>query len=494
MTRNSRAFQQIQMQLLDSVPKELVQFWTGIGEIADMITNTEALSSIVDISSVREDARTLPDDFQPLSKGCHTFGFINVSADLKEASDPSASTSTSIGSYVTPEEAVEALGLQSKSTTSSSTAAAGPKAEIQTRIKLARLMAFISKHLDRGDLVKTEDGGIQAAITTTVADAYAVDDAEDNTMETMEPEEYTLAEPVSQLEPEPQVHVHVHVQSSQDNQKDVLVYKQAEEGQPALLVPNALLLGDAHGADGNGNGDGDGDGEGAVGEEKTGKEDDGSSLLKLSAMILPVPQKVTTLVPAPAPAPVPQQNPVSVSAPTLRPPPGFQLPVTIPVLPQAAPTLPVHLADTHTGPPGFRPYPSYGNPTPQAVPMPMPPQMPHQPLPTYGMDQNLSFNLPQTRNPFASSRLTRSYGVNSSNSHGVVAHQTHMNAQTSFTSTSTSGIQIGPLPSDQNLGGDGSSMDQHDPFGLRSLGIFGDDRSQPRETNTANHATRNPFY
>ncbi len=61
---------------------------------------------------------------------------------------------------------------------------------------------------------------------------------------------------------------------------DDLVHKQSKEGHPALLVPNALLLG-------NVGANTDNDDINREGQEEEGENADESSLLKLSAMILP---------------------------------------------------------------------------------------------------------------------------------------------------------------------------------------------------------------
>ncbi len=459
---------------------QLLDFWKHFGELADMITNTETIAGIVDITSVRDDANTLPDDFQSLSKGCKAFQFIhrtNAGASaypdgsvLTETYENSNSSNLSTGGYVTPEEAVAALGISSESTaTSVAETKSGTKAEIQTRIKLARFMVIISNHLDEGDLVKTEEGVIQAATEQM--------DMNDEISNAKEPEEVNPTEPISQQGLQPVMPESLGIESirSKEVQKDVLIYKQAQEGQPALLVPNALLLGNS--GDLNENDD-------DTTADARGKEDDGSSLLKLSAMILPSPTKPVDPTPAISTTLSQEEMPASRKP---RPPPGFQLPSsrqppgffdvsTTPTVRQAKSTdLPLYPADTRTGPPGFHTFPSQGHPAPQAFALPS--QQPHSaPVTSHGTNHIHHFNLPQTRNPFASSRLTRSYGLQDPN---------HLNYETDGT--------IEPMDPDQNLGVNESSMD-HDPFGFRSLGIFGDERPKPRDASTTNHLTRNPFY
>ncbi len=481
----SKPFQQMQ----EAIETEWNMFWAGVGEIGDMVTNVEVLTQIVDVTLVRNDAKTIPDDFLSLSKGCKPFAFLTSSSDSALPTPES-----SAGGYITPEEAAAALGLLQKPSTPKDSNATC-KIETQTRIKLVRFMAFVSKHLDQGELTKAEDGRIQSSVVITEVENEAMAD-------TLEADGASQAEPQQrdnkcvQLYHPPGISIPAPL-VAEDN--DVLVYKQSKEGQPALLVPNALLLGNA-----GTNADNDNANQNCEEQEEEEGNDDGSSLLKLSAMILPTkmsPPQKDDVSPASTTSSL-QNNPIMSTK--IRPPPGFQIPDTreeklksqiLPpflTTPQAAPI--------RTGPPpGLIPpaYPGYGgDSTLRALP-----PTPQPPLPTFGMNhQDFGYNLPQTRNPFASSRLTRLYGVDfdpTTSASGTLSSGINLN-----TVPATSSAVIGSLPGEHNNFGLNRGSLDHDPFGLGSLGIFDDKHQSTSDKSTANHhqhqhqhpRTLNPFY
>ena len=533
--------------------KELIQngienFWREIGEIGTIITTADELSNIMDESTVRNDARILPDEFASVSKGCTPFNFLSDEGSRLSTNDlgegmvkieSSEEQTGSGGAYVTPEQAIKALeisapeDLKSPSKKKSKKKSSGnfESAKFQTKIKLARFMAFVSKHVGSGELV-SEDGKIEVAPRLVHGNNNSMSDREANDGDTVMEECVNTDFAMS-----PGVEAYVGPQRSNaktaEAEEDILVYKQSEQGQPALLVPSALLMGNTSF-------------DAALGlksesEEKTeggekASEDDGSSLLKLTSMIIPKkPQQphILPLDPEPEHPRAEMTNPQKISLPQgeskqsmVRPPPGFQIPDTHnespgfrylpsntnPAIPAGmnmnsssttdiSRTLPIHLQpiDTRSGPPGFHPMPSSVNvnpvPAPQAKPI-----ITAQTLPTYGVHPNANFiaPLPQTRNPFAS-RLTQSYGVNIVTDSSLAPHSNPNSFASGFVPSSLG----------HNHGADaGISLTAHgsDPFGLRSLGIFSDDSHQPSSnekneqfnvnasTSASRPNTRNPFY
>jgi hypothetical protein len=434
----------------DLIQRIFYEFWSSLGKVATKITSSKPLSEIINIQTVRSDACALPDDFKSLAKGCRPFNFLDK---VKKSGSDGENWA-----YVDQEEAVEALGLNvtqtqsqmsQRSKKSSATDKTSVASEAENRIKLARFMSFLTKHIQSGELVKSEEGIIEAAPilsenkdTIDVQDNESTMDFESSYPETVE------ASPITSLE----------------KRDDVLVYKQAEKGQPVLLVPSAFLLGDAE-------------------EEKVEDMDDGSGLLKLSAMIdsnMKKKQNSSPLgsyeskdenMPFEPPMPSKPVPLVSASAP-VRPPPGFQssnftLPTPAnPVLQaRAFPSLP---SDGRMQNPSLSTPPHQSEQNSRILP------------PGFGPPAASTFHMPQTRNPFAS-RLNQSYGVNPSS---ISAASPLMNGR----------YFNNELPLDSNNANDLGLTDQ-DPFGLRALGIFSDE-APTLETNSFHQhpATRNPFH
>ena len=522
----------------DSFQDGVTEFWKGVGKVATVIVGTEALSQLVDIATVRTDAITVPEDFKSLSKGFMPFAFLGESNE--DCNGNVSGSGEERSAYVTPAEAVDALDLHvaqqtqsqmsQRSKKSMASEKSTVKSETETKIKLVRFMAFVSKHLDSGELVKTDDGRIEAAVMEAETDS--VDGAA--TLETMA---YFSPDPVS---------AKAMVLGSQEEatkDKDVLVYRQSEQGKPALLVP-AFLLGEAD-------------------EEKDDDEveDGGSALLQLAAMIdgsLRMKQKEQVVITTTSSVPVllnpsmmdghagasnadeskdgdmpandqilppmpPKRMAANDIAPVhVRPPPGFQPPGFCPPpmnpAPQATATatamlpppmatfrvnensafaLPPHLRTMQQGqglpphmqqvlPPHGRGNPSMqpvqGNPNPSQASSILPPGFQQTPQPQ-------AFDMLQTRNPFAS-RLTQSYGVNAASNFASALPTYTQNPNRYNNDPNTT------APLDQNRTGDFDF--DHDPFGLRSLGIFSDDEMPPsRDTNSMQqqgNVTRNPFF
>jgi len=310
-------------------------------------------------------------------------------------------------------------------------------------------MSFLTKHIQSGELVKSEEGIIEAApMLSENKDAI---DVQDN-------------ESAMDFEPSYPEPVEASPITSQEKTEDVLVYKQAEKGQPALLVPSAFLLGDAD-------------------EEKVDDMDDGSGLLKLSAMIDSNMKKKQNSSPfgsceskdenmavePPMPSkPVPV---VSASAP-VRPPPGFQSSNF--TLPTPANPVPQARAFPSLSSGGHIQNPSLTTPLHQSE------QNSSILPPGFGPPASSTFQMPQPRNPFAS-KLNQSYGVNSS--------------ATPASSPFVNGHYFNnELPLDSNNANE-LGLNDRDPFGLRSLGIFSDE-APTLEANSFHQppATRNSFH
>lgn len=432
--------------------KNLFEFWSSLGRVATMITNSKTISHILNIETLRSDACILPDDFKSLSRGCRPLSFLGIAN--RESEDK--------GAYIDQEEAVTALGLSvtqtqsqmsQRSKKSSTTDKSVDPIESENRIKLARFMAFLTKHIQSGELVRIKEKVIEAAPQES-EDKDTVNEENESTVEFLSPSLETME---------------ASLIASQEKAEDLLVYKQAEKGQPALLTPNALLLGE------------------------TKDVNDGSDLLKLSALIdsnMKKKQKssppyvydskdenmhVNDQILSPMP---PKPVPIMVANEPVRPPPGFQAPsYSLPP--------PKNQVPQARAPPSLSSGGDMHNPGLSSLPFHQAPQQfsPFVNSDVGSIEQNSrlppgfgpsapTFNqMPQTRNAFAS-RLHNSYGVNSS---ALPSPGSFMNAQ-SFNNESL-------------LGGNGSNdfgLNDQDPFGLRSLGILSDEERTP--------STRNPFH
>lgn len=486
-----------------SLKQNARSFWSGIGKVATVIVGSKTLSQIIDATKVQADSRTLPDDFQSLSKCFIPFSFLNPANDGSKKQEKSSA-------YVSNDEALDLLEfhnpntqsqMSQRSRKSAASYESANKSEKETRIKLARFMAFVSKHLDSGDLVKTEEGTIEVAMT------------EESTAE-----EQTNGDTTMEFTPEPKSDEPQTETMSLDSQvqtKDILMYKQSEEGQPALLVPGALLLGD-------------------TGEKKDEKENYDASLQKLSAMVeegnkrekqVATPSSVQSdlLSPSsfiaqkdltssrnenkderardigqilpplpPAPVPLPARAPAPAPAATLRPPPGFQppglqSPPSISPVPQATPlstfggnpamsfNLPPHRPNVQDQ---FRSNPPYNM---QALHNVHPHELPQL---TPAQRAVAVMKMPQTRNPFAS-RLTQWNGVNLDD---VPEPPSNFGIPGLFSKNSNA-----PCIQNNNHNDIGAT-NESDLFGLLPHGIFSEDKNSETNSSHQNVQTRNPFH
>jgi len=180
----------------------------------------------------------------------------------------------------------------------------------------------------------------------------------------------------------------------------------------------------------------------------------------------------------------PQVNPILENAP-VRPPPGFQSSGPPPVLPPAP-----YSASPHPAP--MLPMDSYAVLHNNQGNMQMPQASPFQSsmAPPGFQSNQMSSPVPQTRNPFAQptypnglhqqSRFSQSFGMN-----GMAGANNHLSSGNTLL---PSFLQPPQTSLEQN-GNIDLDSDQHDRFGLRSLGIFSDESSYTKPL----PETRNPF-
>ncbi len=483
-------------------------FWSAIANIANTINESSHLSNLADDADHDDnvsDEVTLPDDFKVLSKGFKPYLFLDENYTQSEKGT----------TYLSPEDATNALGLNAstnqsqmsqRSRKSLSSEKSHVRPDYEAKLKVARFNAFVSKHIEAGDL-EENDGCIQAAHECSRSEPESTNFG--GTLITSDVE--NLSQGRFSIEDDDSS---TSVCDDDNDGRDVLVYKDSGQGKPALLVPNALLLG-----------------------ETTEKKDDGTELLKLSAMIdvdstqnktpdandltgdllnssaafhqatgaikPPLEGVEETKVQLTEKQDGHILTPMATVEPDLkdkgpvRPPPGFQPPApalqtSLYSAPQTSSTPEVayfgsnlnnYSLSSHVQHDGRtiinsqqpNHFPSYSN---------LPPGF-HQP---HAYNTNPP---PQTRNPFASSsygleahhtsRLSGSYGINSSTYELPSFRHNHSTKQ----STSTGFEQNGTLDLDS---------DHHDRFGLRSLGIFSDEStSKHLESNNPLPQTSNPF-
>lgn len=436
----------------------LFEFWSSIAKIASNFFDESLLSTIIDMETLKDDASSLPDEFQSLSLGCKPFSFLDkCKSDKKSA-------------YIDQAAAVEALGIEVSNTQSqvtpkkksNGTEKSQEKSILETRVKLARFMMLLTNHIKAGNLIHSEDGQIVAA--PMVEDETEADENMGTDIAEFSNEGLTEANGISPIGSQSNPDKLVENASSQST-SDVLVYKQSAEGKPALLVPTALL------GEENLNKD-----------EETGADiDDGSDLLKLSSIIdnnMKKKQKQSPSIEeemkfqnSPM-VPPPQSLSFNTPSPPVGPPPGFQS--SNPPSQHYQSTVP-QAAFGNSIPPQAQLSPMFS----QLGNMPTTQQTNINAVPPPGFNQmnSNSFNLPQTRNPFAS-RLHSSYGVNQASNNFL--------RQTSFGSNEESYLN------------DLTLNDNEDPFGLRALGIFSDDNNAKgnlgENTLNPNQVTRNPFH
>lgn len=476
----------------DVLRRDINKFWSGVASVATMISTSSHLSQYSEVEEScdsDDDEDLLPEDMKPLSRGCIPFVFL----------DEESNAQTEQQTYVSPECAMDALGLsitqtQSQLSQKSKKSVASQKsnirAEFETRLKLSRFNAFILHHIEIGDLSKDDANVIKAS-----HDAMVDDFASTNINETLISADFGQ---MSQGNFSPE-----QDKKSDDKSGDVLMYKESGYGKPALLVPSAFLLG-----------------------EEAEMKDDGSDLLKLSAMIdvnsrpkremaktnsrgdLLNPSTILhqiarndTMPPDAVmeeskgdahvtassnilPPMSPQVNPILENAP-VRPPPGFQSSGPPPVLPPAP-----YSASPHPAP--MLPMDSYAVLHNNQGNMQMPQASPFQSsmAPPGFQSNQMSSPVPQTRNPFAQptypnglhqqSRFSQSFGMN-----GMAGANNHLSSGNTLL---PSFLQPPPTSLEQN-GNIDLDSDQHDRFGLRSLGIFSDESSYTKPL----PETRNPF-
>jgi Telomerase activating protein Est1. len=436
--------------------RQLEDFWKNIGKLSSNMSKLQGLCP--DLKAQSDALLSIPEDFKSLSMGCKPFSFLD-----------STKAQTSHWAYVDQHEAIEALELRVSQTQSQVTqrskklGISTDNCDAETRIKYQRFMAIVQKHIQSGDLIETCEG--------TIEPASLVPNNPKNKEQKIDSaniiEKPSSGDKVMELSTVP----------SYD--KDVLVYKQSREGQQALLVPSELLTGEP-----------------VQNEDVT--MDDGSDLLKLSDIIdKNMKEKAEQIIP-------PDQldknhgngheeeqtfQPNISSLPTVRPPPGFHTSNAVPE------PLPIQSSSQSLGIPsvdnlvtnqnpnfGLLQHHTYGGLSSLVDP---PSQSTLQnPQVQHSMFQSSLplHTLPETRNPFVS-RLTQSYGVDTS-------------------IDNTSGSTIAPtlvghelLPDLDNV--DDRNLHEHDPFGLRALGIFSpNEKSMVNDRNNfgTNFETRNPFY
>jgi hypothetical protein len=426
--------------------KHIEDFWSSIGKLSSKMSKLQGLCPDLKAQS---DALSIPEDFKSLSMGCKPFSFL----DSTIAQNPQ-------WAYVDQHEAVEALGLRVSQTQSQVTQRSkkqdmsAESCDAETRIKFARFMAFLKKHIESGDLIETCEGTFEPTflVRKNEKSCYSANATE-----------------------KPSKSVHVMESSSVASQdKDVLVYKQSRKGQQALLVPSALLTGEPA-------------------QDEDVKMDDGSELLKLSDIIdKNMKEKAEQIIPRDQfdiddgkeheDDQTFQPNVSTLAA--VRPPPGFH---SSDMIPQP---LPMQLSSPSIAIPSVKNvitnrHPNLGSlqhntfgglsslvdPPLQAVLQN--PQVHHS------MFQS---SFPETRNPFVS-RLTQSYGIDTT----IDSASGSMNAQNLVEHESS--------PDLDNI--NDRCLHEHDPFGLRALGIFSPtEKSLVNDRNNfgANIETRNPFY
>ena len=219
---------------LGSQSTELLQdsereFWSNIAELGNVCEKSSLVSKLLmeNQAVVRDESFALPCDLKPIVKGYEPFSFFQGNAGIKskEINDSSE--------YVSPEVAIEALELypesqsqvnqsQRSKKSTVSTERNPNKSPADTRIKLSRFMAFVSKHIESGDLERTDDG-IEWGSHSDLAESNEGKSSELDMEVDSRDEKDSFG------------------RNENGGDEDVLVYKTGESGKPALLVPTALL-------------------------------------------------------------------------------------------------------------------------------------------------------------------------------------------------------------------------------------------------------------
>jgi len=236
-------------------------FWSAISELSQVLKNSDCVSKLLTkkIKKEGDDADDnvssqsifdLPTEFKSLTRGFAPFSFFDCdqTKDNKDSSPlvsivdltkhnkstSSSGNGTAVDTYLTFEEAVEALELypasssrlpssSSQSSQRSSRRSSGNhhrdvlkstgQTEVQTRLKLTRFARFIARHVDSGDIVdvKTVNGPTATLLPNDLMDIVGSDVSQEETAMDL------------------------------DSQEGILVYKETGNG-PALLVPGALIV------------------------------------------------------------------------------------------------------------------------------------------------------------------------------------------------------------------------------------------------------------
>ncbi len=230
-------------------------FWRSVAVSANVIVGKESMVALVESDGV-DSLTLLPDEFQSMLRGYIPFLSIgdnddgdNNNNNNKETVNEDETAKEGNQVYLSPKEAYDVLELyqgqsqtqtqQSQQTLSSKKSSSifghdnrtPEKVEMEVRFKLKRFMMFVSKHIDKGDMVKNANG-----VVTILQDVESMDcsdhDGNDDIGMDIDDDENNFDNFEQNTQDE-----------SNELKDDVLVYTPAESGKPALLVPGAFLLG-----------------------------------------------------------------------------------------------------------------------------------------------------------------------------------------------------------------------------------------------------------
>jgi len=227
-------------------------FWDTITKLTSSLKNSDYVSNLIAGEVVDEMTELpLPADFKSMTRGYAPFTFFDrgekefEDASLVPISDRENKSKAQpvVDAYLSFEEAVDALELypargssqssqRSKKSMDRGDSKGGSQMEVQTRLKMNRFMRFISRHVESGDIVETDqedetpegtasdqkdttDGGLSPGDNDMDWDSQTKEDAENNKSDT----KMAVDEP----------------------EEDIVVYKETGNG-PALLVPGAFLV------------------------------------------------------------------------------------------------------------------------------------------------------------------------------------------------------------------------------------------------------------
>lgn len=442
------------------------EFWERIASIAQKITFSSHLTQELE-KDAQNLALELPDDFVSLSVGFRPFAFLNqFSSDNTEDKD------NSINMYVTADQAIDVLGLNTaepsqsqlsqkskKSTASTDTS----KSDSENKIKLVRFMRFISKSMDDEKLVCVGHNSIVAKHESHSTQGDSIDEGQEFDPEATDDRE---------IENDPGEDT--EMDSPTKAAEDILVYKSSGEGGPALLVPGAMLLQAANNTDNSkcqqtntilmeSLMDGQHKNHEVVHPSSTEKDDlhDSENIKIHDGLTESFPNTnqtygtVGNTLLEPVPAPSTMLNTLVSSVP-IKPPPGFG---SLSMLPDSN--------QQQSGPKPQNNIIGVADMTSQSNVSPIPPGFVSQ----LGQPYQSFSSLPYTKNPFVSSSV---YSRNLQ-SFGNSNAQPQSNPDDSFSSE--------------------FELDDDDRFGLKCLGIFGDPTPTVQSATSSNmsNLTRNPF-